>query len=798
MQIMRFVLVFIILLIACPLFGETSYQRPELLIDSMVRAGSFSTPFMNHQGSALIKAFYVEMPSLAYVSREQIKLGGVRFNPKNFTAISNYYINQISYFDILEKKERPIPFPKEAILRGISWSPDGKKVAITMEKEFCQELWIIAIPSLQKNQVPGVCLNSILKKEIEWIDSSKMFLPLRTLEQNKKLVLKKSIPQGPVVMESKGVISRNRTYSDLLKDPQDEAYFQKALSSQMAIYNIDKKVKKLVGKPGLFLTAEVSPSKRKILVDQIQRPYSYTVPFYYFATEAQVWDLNGRPIYSFSKVGPFENLPISGVPMGPREIGWIKNEKESLFYVEALDKGDWEVSAPYRDEIIKLEWKEVEKPELKSLMKLKNRFSNIEFVEIPGKLLIQDYERDKEWVTTFLLTQKEGESDTRILFSLSENDDYNNPGAPYKRLNKEGKEVIAYNSNQNAIYFTGEGATEKGNRPFLKRMNLETLQTEEIFRSSDVSYERFENFVFGDFNKFITSYESQRESPRILMYEGSKPKLLYADLNPYDIFSRIKKEIITYKRQDGVLLSGILYYPLNYEIGKKYPAIIQAYPLEYTDASVAGQVRGSQNKYEVPFRMAISYNALRGYVVLDEAQMPIIGHPETKNDSFLEQLVFGAKAAVEALDERGLIDPKKVGVIGHSYGAFMVANLLTHSDLFATGIARSGAYNRTLTPNGFQGERRTFWKAKETYLKMSPFVNVDKIKKPIMLIHGMADNNPGTFTLQSERYFEALKGQGAIAKLVLLPEESHSYAALESVEHVLYETFEWFDLHLKK
>jgi len=142
-------------------------------------------------------------------------------------------------------------------------------------------------------------------------------------------------------------------------------------------------------------------------------------------------------------------------------------------------------------------------------------------------------------------------------------------------------------------------------------------------------------------------------------------------------------------------------------------------------------------------------------------------------------------------------DPKRVGVGGHSYGAFMTANLLAHSDLFRAGVARSGAYNRTLTPFGFQSERRTLWEAADTYLRMSPFMNADKIKEPMLLIHGEADNNAGTFPIQSDRMYQALRGNGGTVRLVMLPHESHSYAGRESVEHTIAEMIEWFDRYVK-
>jgi len=259
----------------------------------------------------------------------------------------------------------------------------------------------------------------------------------------------------------------------------------------------------------------------------------------------------------------------------------------------------------------------------------------------------------------------------------------------------------------------------------------------------------------------------------------------------------IKKQLVKYKRADGVDLSFTLYTPPNYKEGTRLPTLVWAYPLEFTDASVAGQVSGSTNRFTSIGGISHLFFLLNGYAVLDNATMPVVGDPETVNDTFIKQINDSAKAAIDKAVKMGVTDPERVGVGGHSYGAFMTANLLAHSDLFRAGIARSGAYNRTLTPFGFQGERRNFWEATELYTKISPFFYANKINEPILLIHGEADNNTGTFPIQSERLFAALQGTGGTARLVMLPHESHGYAGRESVEHTLYEMISWFDKYVK-
>jgi dipeptidyl aminopeptidase/acylaminoacyl peptidase len=779
---------------------KTLYQKPDAVVDRILHSDTFSIPIFNQQKTALIKRFAEEMPPIRYVARPQLKLAGERFNPENYTGISNYYFKRLAYFDLQKKKEQTIPFPKEAILRETLWSPDGKHLAVSVEKEDGQEVWLVKIPSLKIKKIQGVQLNAILDRTMEWIGNDQLFLRVRTEKQIGAVQKEKETPVGPVIQESGGVVSQNRTHPDLIKSAQDERVFAEAISSQLLIYDLKSGKKKKVGKAGLFGRASLSPNQKWLIVDTFTLPFSKSVPLGLFAKKTEIWNLSAKVVHTFPDSPAFENLPIQGVRTGARSIQWIQSEPETLIFAEALDQGDWAVKVEHRDELFRL--KISAKPgKRESFFKCKNRFAGFTCLNEPNSYLITDYERDTEWVTTFWHHLASKEWITKTVFSLNENDSYADPGNEVMIRNAMGRPVIAIQESDGvkSIFLNGAGATPEGERPFLRKFNLETLETRELFRSVGGSYERFFAFTDESFTEILTSYESQKESPRFYARKlgAEKPTLLYADPNPYAILSRVRKEVITYERADGAKLSGILYYPLDYVEGKKYPAIIQGYPLEYTDASTAGQVRGSQDKFSTPFREDMIYNTLRGYFLLDEAQMPIIGHPETKNDQFIEQLVSSAKAAVDTLVARGLVDEKRVGIVGHSYGAYMVANLLTHSDLFATGVAKSGAYNRTLTPFGFQGERRPLWKAKDVYLKMSPFLVADQMKKPILLIHGMEDNNTGTFTMQSERYFEALKGQGAHARLVLLPEESHGYASIESIEHTLYEIFTWFDRYLK-
>ncbi len=785
------------------LYAELLYQKTDKPVSDLLRADSFSSASLNYQNTALIKKFRQYTPSVAFISKPQLKLAGLRINPKNYTGISSSYTNRLVYFDMQKRNDREIAFPKGTIISQSGWPEDGRHFLVSIETPSCLELWMVDIPSLKKKRIPGLCLNQITGNSFLWLNDQEILISKRLKSQQSEIKIEKLPPTGPVVQVSKGMVAQNRTYQDLLKNQQDEEVLAKAIQAQLVIHNIKSGSTRDFGKPAAYYDISLSPDRTRFLISKITKPYSYAVPLGYFTKSYEVWDVRGGGTVPLYKSGPHENVPINGVIKGPRGLHWLPDEPATLIYVEALDGGDWKNKVAFRDEIFKLHLLANSQTRVESIYKTKNRFAGLKVLDRGLGYMVSDYERDSTFINTKLIKYENLKIvSEKEIFNFNESDEYGNPGSEYMIDNKYKRAVVAVEKDNQSIFLVGRGATPEGYRPFLNRFNFSTLEKREIFRSSDKTFESFLTFVDEtDFTSFLTSYETNRISPRIMLNTigatETKKELLYADTNPFEIMSKLKKEVIKYKRNDGVELSGVLYYPLDYEVGKKYPMVMEAYPLEYTDAATAGQVRSTPYKFETPFRADAVYFALRGYAYLQDAQIPIIGHPETKNDTFLPQLVAGAEAAIAAVAAKNLIDVKKVGIIGHSYGGFMVANLLTHSKLFAAGIARSGAYNRTLTPFGFQGERRTFWDAKDTYLKVSPFYEAEKMKFPMLLIHGQADNNSGTFTLQSERYFEALKGQGANVRLVLLPEESHGYAALESVEHVLYEMFNWFDTYLK-
>ena len=494
-----------------------------------------------------------------------------------------------------------------------------------------------------------------------------------------------------------------------------------------------------------------------------------------------------------------DEVPQQGVPTGPRGVVWQQKKPATLLWTEALDGGDPLAKVPHRDRVLRLS--APFDAEQEEALRVTHRFSGWDWCDREDEVLMTEWDRDRRWRTTYHLNLTEPETTKRILFDLSVNNSYNAPGAAIYQIKSNGERTLIQDGD--CIYLAGRGATPEGDLPFLDTLDLKTGEKTRMFQCASGCYEAFIAFVNGDRNRFLTSYQTRAQPGNYFVRDraAGTRRALTDFPDPHPQITGLRKEIVRYARAtDGVQLSGTLYLPPGYDQARdgRLPLIVWAYPQEYSDASTAGQIHGSEDTFTRLAGTSRLWFVTQGYAVLDDATIPVVGDPETMNDTFVEQVVESAKAAIVEIERRGIADPNRVLVGGHSYGAFMTANLLAHAPgLFAAGIARSGAYNRTLTPFGFQSERRSFWEAPDVYIRLSPFAYADRIKDPLLLIHGQEDNNPGTFTIQSERFFQALQANGATARLVLLPHESHAYRARESVMHVLAEMLEWGEKYVK-
>lgn len=606
------------------------------------------------------------------------------------------------------------------------------------------------------------------------------------------------VPAGPSVQETQGSSTPVRTYQDLLADAYDESLFEWLGATRLAVVDARDGASADLGARGLIASADVSPDGRHVLVEMLERPFSYLQPSFAFPTRVELWRSVGGLERVLARLPAQENVPIQGVPTGPREHAWQQSAPATLVWLAALDGGDPRQAAPWRDQ-----WYALAAPfegEPRKLLRTQHRARGLSWLRDGRHVLAGDFDRDRRWTRTGLYDLEAPEEPLRWLDDRSVNDRYADPGAVQTELDERGARLVRQDGPW--VYRAGAGDAPGGARPFLDRQRLDDGASERLWRCAPGSYETLELVQASASEqkpRILTVYETPDVVPnwRLRDLERDTIQALTDFADPTPQLRGIQKELVTYERADGVALSATLYLPAGHEPGTRLPLVVWAYPLEFNDPATAGQVRGSPHRFTRIGGISHLLWLTQGYAVMDNATMPIVGDPETMNDTFVEQVVASAQAAIDKAVELGVADRERVGVGGHSYGAFMTANLLAHSDLFKAGVARSGAYNRTLTPFGFQSERRTLWEAPQAYARVSPFFHAEKIDEPMLLIHGEKDSNSGTFPMQSERLFAAIKGNGGHARLVLLPHEDHGYRARESTLHTLAEMFEWFDRHVK-
>ncbi len=782
---------------------DLKYQKPPKEILDLVEFDRAPSVRLVSDKEYMVLTYRDTYRSLDELNQPEVRLAGLRINPVTNIETSALYLNNIKVRKTSDSNEIQVEgLPINPKIAYIQVSPDEKFLAFTHTTNKGVELWIVDIVAAQAKKVTDDILNANLGAPYSWLKDSKSFL-IRVIPATRKPLISEEItlPAGPVVSESEGRESQNRTYQDLLKNRLDEANFETLIRSELHIVNIAGESIKFKD-AALYANESISPDGNYVMLTTIERPYSYIVPMNRFPQKSVVYDLDGNLIKEVNDVPLSEVTPrgLSSTRPGKRFMTWRADKPATLFFAEALDGGDPAVEAEYRDELFV--WSAPFDTEAISIAKVPQRFSRI-FWGNDKYAIFADSWRENMNSKTYLFNPSDPTINPIQISDRNIQDIYSDPGSIVMKRNDYGRQVMTIEKDN--IFLIGDGFSAEGHFPFIDELSLKTLKSKRLYQSSYT--DKMEEITSVEDIKsglILVRIQSKNEFPNYFFRNIKKKRDNLTQItnfeNPFESIANVHKEVIKYFRNDGIELSGTLYLPVGYDMDKKekLPFLLWAYPREFKDAAAASQSRHNPNQFTTPSYGSFIYWITRGYVVLHDAAFPIVGEGEQEpNDTFIEQLIANAEAAIDAVDQLGYIDRTKVAVGGHSYGAFMTANLLTHSDLFACGIARSGAYNRTLTPFGFQNERRNFWEAPDVYNRMSPFMNAHKMKTPILLIHGEADNNTGTFTMQTERYFQALKGLGAPARMVILPRESHGYAAKESILHTLWETDRFLEKHLK-
>jgi dipeptidyl aminopeptidase/acylaminoacyl peptidase len=767
--------------------AEVPYQKPPKEILDVLNAPATPTPTVNPSKTHILLMERRLAPPIAELAAPVHRIAGLRINPAN----NGQHSPMLTVTGLTMKKldggaETRLAVPPGARLGSPVWSPDGRQFAILNYTAASVDLYVGSTAAAVLRKVPVVKVNDSMPGgfrggggTLSWLAGSKQLL-VKTVPVGRGAVPRKpAAPAGPNVQESSGQSGPVRTNQDMLTSPYDERLFEHYCTSQLAVVDAATLSVSPIGKPAIITSAQASPDGKHLLVSWVHQPYSYLHPYMSFPREVEVWDRAGKAVHKVHSAPLEDRIPIDGVATGPRGVDWRPTEGATLVWWEALDGGDPRRKVAFRDRLMMLRAPFNGAPV--EVYKTQHRARGLIYGESGGLAFVSDYDRNRRWSQTVRIFLDDPSAQAKVLWSLNVQDRYRDPGSPLMKRLPNGESVLQQSGDN--IFLAGEGASPKGDRPFLRRYNVATGETEEIFRAGEAGYEEVVALLAGDGSRFLTRYETPATPPNLYVRtKGSDTRTpLTSFQDPTPQLRGVKQQLVTYKRKDGVQLSFTLFLPPGYKEGERLPTILWAYPLEYNDADTAGQIGGSTQRYVTMRGASHLFMLLAGYAVLNNATIPIIGDPETVNKAV----------------EMGVTDRARVGVSGHSYGAFMTGNLLAHTRLFKAGVARSGAYNRTLTPFGFQSERRTFWQARDTYIKMSPFTYADQIKDPLLLIHGEADNNQGTFPINSERLYHAVRGNGGTVRLTMLPFESHGYAGKESVEHAIWEMLTWFDKYVK-
>ncbi len=770
--------------------AQDVYQKPPKAILDIQEASAFPALAVAPAGTHALLADLERQATIKDLARPMLRLAGNRIDPVTRGPHGGPRLKSLAVVALPGGARKAVPLPDGVKFGAPRWAPDGTRFLLTGTTRTAVELYLGDAATGTMRKVPGLRLNTGLGGALDWLPGGKGLVALAVPANAGPAPQAPEAPAGPRIQESVGKAAPARTYQDLLQNAHDEALYAYYATSQLVQVDAATLQVRPIGKPGLLDSVAPSPDGRHFLVSTVQRPFSYQVTDREFPHRTEVWDAQGRILRKVHEHGLLDRVPLDGVPTGPRSLAWVPTEPSTLRWVEALDGGDPKATVPHRDRLMVLAAPFT--GEARELLKTEHRFMGIASGEKGDVALVREVDRKKNWTRTWLLDPREP-AQAKVLFEMSTRERYKDPGQPVMKLLPSGASVIRQEGR--AIFLSGAGASPKGDRPFLDRFDLDTKQAERLFQSREGWYETAS--LMNDGSLLIRRENSTTPPNTYLRAKGGSEQALTQNVDPAPLFRQVKKQLVKYRRPDGVELSFTMYLPPDHKAGERRPTLVWAYPLEFTSADTAGQVSGSTDRFTLPGGASHLLLTLAGYVVLDNATVPIVGDPETVNNTFVEQMTASAKAAIDKAAELGVTDPTRVAVGGHSYGAFMTANLLAHTNLFKAGIARSGAYNRTLTPFGFQSERRTLWEAKDMYLKVSPFLFANDFKAPILLIHGEADNNTGTFPIQSERLFAALKGNGQAVRYVTLPHESHGYSAKESNGHVVWEMIRWLDQHLK-
>ena len=835
-----------------PAFAD-GFRHPAQEIEALTMASPLPTYYFSPDYKKAVTGFrQCRQVPIAELAASEARIGGLRLDPKNFSETRENYFERLEVLDVATGRTVPVAgLPADARVKFITWSPSGRYVAFTLSFPDHVELWRMdmaaAAPKAEKLTAERV--NTIFGTPFQFLDDDHILF--KAVPADHRQAPAQALAQSSVVQEVLGEKKSIRTYQDLLQSPADEALYDYCCTSQLMVWSPEG-VRK-VAEPAIWRSVDPSPDGSYAIVTTEHHPYSYVQAHNSFPSKQFIMNLADGSIVRMLRDGTVKEerkAPAKDdkAPKGPKEpakpkpagFGWRPDQPATLYWSESEGGGMGPMGFPGMgpmgpppggDPADKDTTKvpEKDRPEKTFTDRLYQCKAPFDFENDKQLLLAPEYRMGRiTWCDDKLALFEESSTkqkfrrlvtfvpgDTlaprKTLYTLSTEVDTLGDmpvyGRPYMVRNAYGRNVLWTDAKHAQIYLSGNDRrdTEGFKHGFLDKVSLKDGKMTSVWTSASDCKESMTAITDFQRIKLLARREAYGVVPdywELDLRKKTARQVTHIEDPVPQMAQLVTDQYVTYTRKDGLRCYAHLYLPAGYDKERdgRLPVFMWTYPYEYRTPVECDKARPDKYKYTKPTYGSAMIWATQGYAVLDEFTMAILAADKDSlpNDRFLEQLVMSAEAAVDFVcDSIGVGDRERIAVGGHSYGGFMTANLLAHTKLFRAGIARSGAYNRSLTPFGFQSERRNYWTAKKVYDEMSPFNYADKIKDALMIIHGQQDNNTGTFPVQSERLYQALVYFGGTARYVQLPYESHGYQGIETTLDMLYETGAWLDKYVK-
>ena len=833
------------------LAAET-YVRPPAAIERLVTAPRQNNVSLSNQSPNrkwFLKLQSEGLPSIQAFGKPHYYFAGLQVDHKANRArvLTTRGSSGLAIIDATTGQSRTLETPRGASISNPQWSPDGSKLAYIANFEDASRVYVADLATGKSRQVSPRPLLATLVTSVDWTADGSQVIAVLIPDGRKAEPQRPAIETGPLVRLTDEKKEKTRTFASLLRDPFEKELMEYYVTGQLATINASNGSIRKIGAPAMISAVDASPDGKYFHVTLMRKPFSYIVQYNSFGTSEQIWDGDGkmlaelvnRPLREatsdddagFGGQGAGQNDP------NPRNVGWMPNGA-GLYYLQqdpapprgaaAADSTEGGAQRGPRRKDRLYQWSPpFDAGSKKVLLESDNRMSGILFTDDAKAVFVAENPTGTGHVYAHYFDEpgknytiwrvrglnasvggggggfggggggRGGTGADSVTF-------YQNPGTIMAKRGRAGGNVALVSTDGRFAYLQGtryfKTWQDSAPRGFVDKVEIKSGQKSRVFEGRTDMYETVTAALDDDFSKFVVARESPTQVSDAYLRDGASGN--YTKLtNNKDYtpeFTAAIRKRIPVMRADGYRFIVNLTLPQDYKPGTRLPAMFWFYPYEFTDQAGYDRTLRTNNINQFPNAgpRTIEYLVTQGYAVAN-FDPPIFGANGRMNDNYVSDLVGNLTAVIDELDKQGFIDRSRLGLGGHSYGAFSTVNAMVNTPYFKAGIAGDGMYNRSLTPNGFQSERRDFWEAQKTYLDMSPFFKADKLTGALLMYHSIEDQNVGTAPISSERMMHALQGLGKVASLYMYPYEDHGPAAKETLLDQWARWTAWLDVYVK-